>query len=138
MKSEKSNSRKLVDKLFGVNDPKEAPQVPLVIEVAPLQRPLPPTPEVRSVLVSLPLNIGFDYLMKKFRFQRVILEAQLKGQKHATLEDVNTLQAYLSALAWVEAQVKLETQQQEMKKDPVTPYEQQLFNEINSQFNVVE
>lgn len=120
-------------------DPKEAPKDRLVVVELPLlQRPEPPDTELKAALAALPFNVAFDYLMKKFRFQRAVIDSQLKGTRHKTLEDVQALQAQSAALAWLEAQVRFETQQQERERKPATPHEIELFNQIRDTQNVLE
>lgn len=118
-------------------DPEKAPQL-VVVELPALQRPEAPNSELRAALTALPFNVAFDYLMKKFRFQRAVIDSQLKGQRHKTLEDVHALQAQSAALAWLEAQVKFETQQQEREKLPATPHELELFEQIKNSQSVLQ
>lgn len=109
-------------------DPKEAPL--LIVEVPALQRPEAPTKEIRDALSVLPHNIGFAYLMKKFAFQRAIVDAQLRGQRQKSFEDFTALQAQSAALGWVESQVRFETSQKEREKTPATPVEVELFQQV--------
>jgi hypothetical protein len=120
-------------------DPKEAPrEKPIVIEVPVASRVDAPSTEIRQALALLPFRPEFDYLMRKFRFQKAVIQSQLNSQSHKTLDDANKLQALIAALSWLETQVKFETQQQEAKKTPTTPYEVELFNQIRDSINVLE
>jgi|ERR1051326_9588906 hypothetical protein len=119
------------------SDPKESPR-PLVIEVPVASRPEPPNPDVRLAIISLQHNIGFQYLMKKFQFQKAVLDARLRSTKHKSLEEVQILQAGIAASDWLKAEVDFETKQQAPEQKKVSSYEQQLFDEINRNINVLE
>jgi hypothetical protein len=119
------------------DDPLKAPQ-PLIVEVEGAQRLEPPTPEVRESIIGLQYNPGYQYLSKKRRFQRAVLEARLKTQKHSDLREVDLLQGGIGWLNWIEAQEGFEVGRKERETKPASSYEQELFEKINSNFTVLQ
>jgi hypothetical protein len=135
----KTTAHKIRERFFGsVSDPQEAPQSQVQILVpAAAERVEPPTKEIRDSLASLPHHPGFAWLMKKFAFQRTVLDSTLRSQKHADLRAVDALQNLSFALNWVQAQVDQETGRQKPETRPTTSYETELFEKVKANINVL-
>lgn len=107
-----------------------------IVEIErPRQMDKPPD----DVLITLQHHPGFTYLTERLRTQRFALEAALKRGKHATLRDVDILQAGIYWAGWLETQIQSAlklTQALEIPK-PAFQEEQDAFNEIHNALQLV-
>lgn len=123
---------------FKKPDPVSPLEKLLVVEVPLLDRPEPITPELRESLTTLKFHPGFNYIMKRYRFQRAVLEAKLKTERHETLRDAEVLQVGISWMNWIEQQINVEIQKTAPVPAQPTNYEQVLFDQSRAALHVIE
>jgi hypothetical protein len=136
--SNQAKARTLWERFFIPPDPKESPQQTLVVEVDRGQRPEVPGKDLRESIIALKLHPGFDYLLRKLRFQRAYLEAKLRSEHHKEIREVDFLQSGIGWLNWLESQINFETGKKDAS-EPTQPvsYERKLFEEVNRSINAL-
>lgn len=95
-----------------MNSSKKLAKVPKTIPLAVIEidkndaKPLGTTKELRSAILSLGGNLGFEELLRRMRMARSMLDARLRQPS----EDENRwqLRALIDAYGFVERQMKLE------------------------------
>lgn len=110
-----------------------------LVQVQPTGRPEAATPEIRESVLSLQFHPGFQYLKKKLTFQNRVIEARLRTERHEDLKDVYLLQSMLNGFNWLESQIDQEVQASKLAQQPAaTPYEKQLFEQVNAAIERLE
>ena len=131
-----ADAKKLWERFFIPPDPKESPR-PLLVEVERGQRPEVPNKDLRQSIIALKLHPGFDYLLRKLRFQRAFLEAKLRSEHHKEIREVDFLQSGIGWLNWLESQIDFETNKKEAEPVHTVSHEQKLFEEVNRSINAL-
>lgn len=117
-------------------DPPKKGQAPKtiykVVELQPQQRLSRKTDkEVQESVQTLQSHPGFIYLLQRFDAQASLLKAKLTGERHDTLEEVQTLQAGIFWANWLRQELaRAISRPSEQQTDP---YEEELkaFKEID-------
>lgn len=121
-----------------VTPPNSSPEL-LLVQIPEAGRPEPVTKEIRESILSLQYHPGFQSLIRKLRFQRAVIDARLRSERHQDLKDVYLLQSMISGFNWLDQQIDQEVQVgKSAQRLPATPYEQQLFEQANAAIERIE
>jgi hypothetical protein len=96
------------------------------------------TPDLREAVTALALHPGFDYLMRKFRLQRSLLEAKLRSDRFATLTDVEFIQNGIFWIDWLDNQVKSLSKRPSSTSTFATQEEEDAFKAVQAAIEVIK
>lgn len=105
---------------------------PVVIELDPLEFRAESVDQ--ATLAALWTHPGFQFLVKKLRIQRRMLEQQLVNGTHTDIRSVDRLQAAIAGAKWMENQVAATFNKEQRKERDMTTEEEQLFNQSLANF----
>ena len=80
----------------------------VAVEVERPRPPLASDDEIREAVLSLQHHPGFQHLCNKLRWQRHMLETQLRNTRHASITDVEFLQSGIAWSRWLDDQIASE------------------------------
>jgi len=106
-----------------------------IIEVEKASSP-PETPETIASVESLRGHGGFQWLLKKLRYQRARLQAELNGTRHEDLRAVDFLQSGMFWCNWLQQQLDFAHERYSATREAL-PTEDKFFEQIAAQLEYV-
>lgn len=107
----------------------------VVVEVEKSPSP-PETPESISAVESLRSHSGFQYLLKKLRYQRARLHAELDQNRHPDLRAVEFIQSGIHWCNWLQSQLNF-AHERYLSMRESTATESLFFDQLRSQLDLV-
>ena len=115
------------------NEPK--PSKSYIIEVEKVTAP-PETAEAVASVESLRGHSGFQYLLKRLRYQSARLRAELANARHEDLRAVDFLQSGIHWCDWLQSQLDF-AHERYLSLRTTTPSEEKFFEQIAAQIDFV-
>lgn len=78
----------------------------VVVEIEKGQRVPPLNESTAQSVATLQGHPGFQYLLAKCKFQKSVLEAQLKGRRQESIREVEFLQSGIAWAGWLQDQLE--------------------------------
>lgn len=116
------------------------PQVKIeyrVLEVDKAPHLAPLTPELKDSLRALQLHPGWQYLMARLTLERANLEKYLREGFKLTEKELNHLQTGVYYTGWLRSECDRLTAVPRRAEAPLSLDDQQLFEELQSQLEVI-
>lgn len=104
----------------------EIEKVPLVEE----------TPDSVSAVASLRHHAGFNWLLRKLKYQAARLDQELRSRRHEDIRDVDFLQSGIQWCNWLQQQLDI-AHEKFLNMRPATNQEQMFFNDIESAVELI-
>lgn len=108
-----------------------------VVEVRPNDKLPELGQELRESILTLPYHPGFDYIIKKFRMQRALLEHKLKNERFSSISDVEFLQSGIYWLDWLDNQIRFLTKIPAPPPRDINEAEKEVFDALAANIHEV-